>query len=243
MIITKLIDKCYQPLVEDVEGYFSRSEAVLQEDRNTIKCIDFNKEKLVIKSYSIPNALNQFIYTYWRKPKASRAYEFGLKIAKFTPKVVAKIEHYQPKITKSFLICEYFEADFNLQMPLFRNHKDRVNMLKKFAEFVFELHENDILHQDLSPGNVLIKIKNDDTYEFKIIDINRMIFKTPTTKERAKNFNKLWADDADLALILSAYADLAGFDGNFTELGLKYNNQNKAIKTRKRNLKELLKLW
>ncbi|NYT27516.1 MAG: hypothetical protein H0A76_06205 [Candidatus Thiodubiliella endoseptemdiera] len=113
----------------------------------------------------------------------------------------------------------------------------------KFAEFIYQLHQNNILHQDLSPGNILIK-KNQLGYEFKIIDINRMNFKILNLQQRAKNFNKLWADDIDLGVILKAYAKLAKFDEvSFVQLGVKYNQQNKARKTRKRKIKQVLGLW
>jgi hypothetical protein len=35
-----------------------------------------------------------------------------------------------------------------------------------------------------------------------------MYFKTLSSQDRAKNFNKLWANDIDLSVILKAYARL-----------------------------------
>ena len=220
--------------------YFSQSNVVLQDDRNTIKVVEFNNEPLVIKSFKRPHPLNRFIYSYLKKSKARRAYEFALKIPEFTPKAIAYIEYSSSTLlTNSYFICEKFDADFNMQAPLFQHHPDKTNILRQFAQFVFQLHGAQILHQDLSPGNILIGI-NDSGYEFQIIDINRMVFKPPSIRQRAKNFSKLWANDDDLRLMLKVYASMTGLGSRFIELGLKYNQQNKARKTRKRKIKQAI---
>ncbi len=241
MIKQQLTSKNYTPFVEEIEKYFSQSDIVLQDDRNTIKEVEFNSKAFVIKSYKVPNAINSFIYTYLKKSKAWRAYEYGLKISKFTPKVIARVEYFQPLLKQSYLVCEKFDADFNMQTPLFKQHPDKNILLKQFAQFVLELHNNNIIHHDLSPGNVLIK-KNKRGYKFQIIDINRMIFKVPKVKERAQNFSKLWASDEDLTTILKTYAEVANLDSNFVSMGLAYNQRNKDRKNRKLKIKKALGL-
>jgi len=243
MIKQKIISKKYKPLVDDIERYFFESNVILQNERNMIKVIDFNNESLVIKSYKRPILINSFIYTFFKKSKAFRAYEYGLKISKFTPEVIARIEYFYPFLTKSYLICREFKADFNLQKPLFHNHPDKKEIFSQFATFVYQLHQQNIVHRDLSPGNILV-VKNGEKYQFKIIDINRMSFKNPSKEQRAENFDKLWAHDEDLALILRAYAKLAQFDEDiFIQLGIKCNQKNKDKKTRKRKIKQALGLW
>ncbi|MBC8147630.1 MAG: hypothetical protein H8E98_06565 [Bacteroidetes bacterium] len=241
MIKQQLTSKKYKPFAEEIEKYFSQSGVVLQDDRNTIKEVEFNNEVFVVKSYKVPSAINSFIYTYIKKSKAWRAYEYGLKISNFTPKVIARIESFQPLLGKSYLVCEKFDSDFNMQAPLFEDHPDKNEILKQFAKFVFKLHNNNIIHHDLSPGNVLIK-KNKQGYQFQIIDINRMIFKVPKVKERAQNFSKLWASDEDLTTILKAYAETANLDFNFVSMGLAYNQRNKDRKNRKLKIKKALGL-
>lgn len=239
----QLINSDYQALVDNIDDYFALSDIILQDDRNTIKEVEFNNKVIVVKSYKVLSTINSFIYTYLKKSKAWRAYEYGLRIKEFTPKVIARIEYLSPFLSKSYFICEKFDAEFNLQKPLFYNHLDKKNIFSQFAEFVYKLHEKDIYHNDLSPGNILIK-KNGEKYQFKIIDINRMAFKKLSIKQRAKNFNKLWAHDLDLELILNAYAKLAKFDEeSFVKLGLQYNQKNKNRKTRKRKIKQMLGLW
>jgi serine/threonine protein kinase len=243
VIKQQLINKKYKPLVDNIDRYFMESNVVLQDDRNMIKVIDFNNESLVIKSYKKPSFFIGFIYTFVQKSKAWRAYEYGLRISEFTPGVIARIEYLNPLLSKSYLICEKFEAEFNLQKPLFYNHPDKEAIFSQFAEFVYELHQQDIFHKDLSPGNILIK-KSGEKYQFKIIDINRMSFKKLSKRQRAENFNKLWAHDSDLELMLKVYAKSAQFDEeSFVRLGLEFNQKNKDRKTRKRKIKQALGLW
>jgi len=241
VIKQQLTSKKYKPFVEEIEKYFSQSDIVLQDDRNTIKEVEFNNKVFVVKSYKVPGTINSFIYTYLKKSKAWRAYEYGLKISKFTPRVIARIEYFQPLLGKSYLICEKFDADFNMQIPLFKQHPDKNILLKQFAQFVLELHNNNIIHHDLSPGNVLIK-KDKQGYQFQIIDINRMIFKVSKIKERAQNFSKLWASDEDLTTILKTYAEVANLDDKFIQMGLAYNQRNKDRKNRKLKIKKALGL-
>ncbi len=65
------------------------------------------------------------------------------------------------------------------------------------------LHKNNILHLDYSPGNILIK-EADGRHIFKIVDINRMIFKNLSLDERLKNFYMLWAKDEDMMNFVSS---------------------------------------
>jgi len=110
-------------------------------------------------------------------------------------------------------------------------------VLKLFAQFTFNLHNSGIVHQDFSPGNILIK-KLDDTYEFKIVDVNRMVFSTLSMEERARNLSKLWASDENLSIIAGEYARLASFDRiDFFKKALFYSNEHKQKKEFYKRLK------
>jgi len=54
VIKQQLTSKNYKPFVEEIEKYFSQSDVVLQDDRNTIKEVEFNNEIFVVKSYKVP---------------------------------------------------------------------------------------------------------------------------------------------------------------------------------------------
>jgi serine/threonine protein kinase len=44
-----------------------------------------------------------------------------------------------------------------MQAPLFINHPNKQTIFEQFAAFVYQLHQHNIFHRDLSPGNILIK--------------------------------------------------------------------------------------
>jgi hypothetical protein len=240
----QLINNDYQLLFSQIDQYFSSSHNVLHNARNKIKEVDFNREPLIVKSFKKPSLIRSFIYSYLAPSKAKRAYNFGLKIAPFTPAVIGYIEDYNYGLLgNSYLINKKFDADFTIRPVLLDdNFPDREIIFKSFAEFVYQLHQYNVFHKDLSPGNILIK-KRQQEYEFKIVDINRMRFKPLSLKSRAKNFNKLWANDADLTLMLKAYAGFSQIDeAVFVCLGVRYNNNNKNNKTRKHKIKRTLRL-
>ena len=69
-----------------------------------------------------------------------------------------------------------------------------------------------------------------------------MSFEVLSTKQKAQNFSKLWADNEDLSTILKAYAQVANLDQKFINLGLFYNQRNKNRKNRKLKIKKALGL-
>jgi len=93
------------------------------------------------------------------------------------------------------------------------------------------------MHQDYSPGNILVK-KEKDGYTFKIIDLNRMKFTVPTTEQRLLAFSKLWASENDLAIIIKEYANLLGIS---SEQAIQTAQKASQKHKDKKNLKKRLK--
>lgn len=230
----------YQGLVDEVEQYFAASTELIHDARNQIKNIDFQGERLAVKSFKVPHLLNRIVYSFFRDSKAKKSYAFSQKIDQFTPKAIAYIENYQRGLlSTSYFISQQFDFDFDIRRPLLEDDfADRVNIFKQFSAFVYRLHEDNILHLDLSPGNILIKRDDAGQYQFKIVDINRMKFTSLSENKRAKNFSKLWANDEDLTVMLSEYAVLAAYDQDaFIQCGLRANQRNKNIINFKKRLK------
>ena len=70
--------------------------------------------------------------------------------------------------------------------------------------------------------------KDENGYLFKIVDINRMVFKALSLEERLKNFNKLWANDKDLMVIIDRYAELLNEDkSRCKNMAIAYNQKHK----------------
>jgi len=230
----------FKDFLLQIESYFTTStKESIHKARNELKIIPFNNLSTVVKSFKVPHLLNRFIYTYFRDSKAKKSYEYSLKIGDFTPKPIGYIEFYQSGLLhKSYFISEEFAYDFTIREPLLdANFPDKESVFKAFASFTYKLHEKGILHKDYSPGNILIK-KEANSYTFKIVDINRMEFKALTQDERLQNFDKLWAKDDDLRIIIKEYAKIANMnESEAVTKALRYSQKLKDFKNMKKRLK------
>lgn len=224
--------------IKNITTIFKGKNKTIHKARNELKIIEINKIQTVVKSFKKPNFINQIIYSFFRKSKAKKSYEYALKIKDFTPQPIAYIEFYNYSLLKnSYFISEYFHYDFTIREPLLQNNfPEREKIFRAFAHFTFQLHNNNILHNDYSPGNILIK-KENDNYIFKIVDINRMSFKSLSLQERAKNFSQLWADDEILLIMINEYEKYYPTNIKFKQNVLYFSNQHKKRKNFKKRLK------
>jgi len=235
----KVISTEYRDLIQNIKYYFNEASIVLQKARNEIRVISFNKEETVVKSFKIPHVLNKIVYTFFRDSKAKKSYLYSMKILPFVPKPIGYIEYRKfALLDESYFICERFNYDFTIREVLLdKDFKDKRAIFKAFARFTHDLHEANIEHLDYSPGNILIK-KRDDKYIFKIIDINRMTFRTLNTNERLENFSKLWAKDEDLKSIVRFYNEYMHIDEvKAIDIALKASQKHKDKKNFKKRLK------
>jgi serine/threonine protein kinase len=237
--LNKTFFECKEFLL-DIDSHFTNSDTKsIHKARNELKIIPCNRLSTVVKSFKVPHLLNRLVYTFFRDSKAKKSYEYSLKIGDFTPKPIGYIEFYSSGLlAKSFFINEEFKYDFTIREPLLESDfEDKEAVFKAFAAFTYALHQNGILHKDYSPGNILIK-KEQDGYTFKVVDINRMEFKELTPDERLQNFDKLWAKDDDLRIIIKEYAKIADMDENEAiTKALRYSQKLKDFKNMKKRLK------
>lgn len=200
-----------KPFIENIDQYFQASSEVLYDQRNVIRVVNYENEDYVVKAFKVPNLVNRFAYRYLRSSKAKRSFQYSLKIgAELTPEPIAYIEqNKKAMLATSFYISKYFKYDHSIHEVLINKElENRSQILKEFADFTFKLHELEILHHDYSHGNILIKESDNsgENYEFKIIDVNRMEFKSLDLKSRLENFARIKADNDDMAIIIGQYA-------------------------------------
>jgi serine/threonine protein kinase len=235
----KSVKSRYEEFLKNIKSYFENEKKSIHKARNEIKIINFENEDLVVKSFKIPNPINKIVYTFFKDSKAKKSYENSIEIMDFAPKAIGYIEFKKfGLLDNSYFVSEAFKYDFSIREPLLDDDfMDRKAIFAAFAKFTFDLHEKGILHLDYSPGNILVK-KEEDSYTFKIVDINRMEFKTLSQDERVKNFAKLWAKDEDLKLIVKEYCKFAKYDEeSCADLALKYSQNHKDRKNAKKRLK------
>lgn len=241
MIKYKLVDNNLKNLKEfvlNIKQKFSSNTQTIHKARNELKIISFNEINTVVKSFKVPNIINQIAYSFFRDSKAKKSYDYSIKIKEFTPSPLGFIEFYSFGLLKeSYFISEQFDYDFTIREPLLdKDFPQKEEIFKAFARFTLQLHDNEIFHNDYSPGNILIK-KEGENFIFKIVDINRMKFFQLSQEQRAKNFSKLWASDEILTIMAQEYQKHYKCDEEFTKQVLYFSNQNKKVKNFKKRLK------
>lgn len=230
----------YNDLIKNIRVYFSESKTSIWDKRNKIKTIFFDKEDITIKSFKIPHFINKIVYTFLRPSKAERSYHNSMKILEFVPKPIGYTEYTKfGFLHDSYFLSEKYAYDFTIREPLIQdNFEDRENIFKQFAAFTHALHLKGVVHLDYSPGNILIKKMSDHTYEFKIIDVNRMEFKMLSQEEKLESFSKLWARDEDLMHIIRSYIHFIDMDEEKAiSIALNASQKHKDKKNFKKRLK------
>ena len=233
-------EKTFTDLLKNVNKYFSKSNNFIHQARNEIKIINYENKNLVVKSFKIPNFINKLVYTFFKDSKAKKSYNNSLRLGDFCPQPVGYLEFYKSKLLeKSFYISENFEFDFTIREPLLEvDFPEKREIFREFAKFCFKLHKQNIIHLDFSPGNILIK--KGETFEFKIVDVNRMRFQKLSLNQRALSFAKLWAKEEDLKIILNEYQKFYK-DGDLIELALIESQKHKNRVNFKKKIKQRLK--
>jgi serine/threonine protein kinase len=217
MSIQYLINSKYEKNLKDfilnIQDYFKDNKQIIHKARNEIKIIEFQNKKYVVKSFKKPSYLKAIYYTK-NSSKAKRSYEYSMKLGEFTPEPIGYIEFYEDnRLCDSYYLSEYFEYDYTIKEPLrTEGFENKEEVLKEFAVFSSKLHDSGVLHQDYSAGNILIKKDDNGKYIFKIVDVNRMVFKELSLDERLKNFDMLWASDECMTVITSQYAKINNLD-------------------------------
>ncbi len=241
----EVTDHRFEKLLINIKTYFEEKEnKILFQQRNTIKLIEYNNKKYVVKSFKIPHLLNQTVYRFFRASKAQRSYKNSVKLGELnimTPKPIGYIEFPSLFLFKeSYYVSEFFDYDFEIRAVFKDKHfEDRENILKKFIEFSYELHNRGVYHIDYSPGNILIK-KSDNGYIFSIIDVNRMKFMEFDDNLRMKSLMKLTNNAKDNKFMAEYYAKISNKDKNlfFNKLKFYLTEQQKYLDNKKR-LKKL----
>ena len=231
--------------IKNIKTYFDQEQNhIIYNKRNIIKIIEFENQKYVVKSFKKPHLLNQIVYRFWRDSKAKRSFDNSIhlqRIGVHTPRPIGYIEFpTRFRFLDSFYISVFFDFDFEIR-AVFKNKefKDRENILKKFIEFTYNLHQKGVHHIDYSPGNILIK-KVDNQYIFSIIDVNRMKFLEFDNELRMKSLSKLTKDSNDNAFMARYYSKISKIDEEILIESLKsaIEEEQKYLENKKR-LKKL----
>ena len=217
---------------------------VVYDSRNRVARFVVDGLTLMVKRYKRVNAIQQVVYTFFRKTKAERAYRFALEFLQRgidTPQPVAYIEerHHGLFTTGYFVSLEVAGTETSL---LLREVKDYpANLAEAVARQVVFMHSRGVLHGDLNLSNFLCQTneqsagneKQEDAYHFCMIDTNRSHFvncpaaqegqsKTegwetfPSDRECMQNMVRLTHRRDLYEDLIRRYARLRGWDADVT---------------------------
>ncbi|PZW40542.1 lipopolysaccharide kinase (Kdo/WaaP) family protein [Mesonia algae] len=217
-------------------------------DRNVIKLFEINNAVVNVKSFKIPNLINQIAYRFFRKSKAQRSFEYAQHLEKLnigTPKPIAYFEESTLLFFKSsYYVSEHLDCDLTYrELTRDLNFPHHEEILRAFTRFTYQLHEHNVLFLDHSPGNTLIKL-NDGDYQFYLVDLNRMNFKSLSLEERIKNFARLTIHKEMVKVMSDEYAKCVGENKNkIFEMMWSDTQKFQEKFYRKRRLKKKIKFW
>lgn len=230
-----------------IENFDSKGK-VLAEGRNEIRIFENDAEQFNIKSFRIPSTVNKIAYRFFRKSKAQRSFEYASILEEKgigTPAPVAYFENPSSVFFReSFYVCKHLQAHLTFRElvtdPGFPDHE---NILRAFTRFTYDLHQKNIQFLDHSPGNTLI-IKAEKSYEFFLVDLNRMNFKELNFEERMQNFSRLTPKEEMVKIMANEYAALIEkSEAEVFEKMWFYTEQFQHKFQRKKALKKKLKFW
>ncbi|WP_460218477.1 lipopolysaccharide kinase InaA family protein [Psychroserpens sp. MEBiC05023] len=217
------------------------------QDRNSLKLFDLDGKIINVKSFRVPNLINQIAYRFFRKSKAQRSFEYGQRLKALgigTPEPIAYFEFKTGLFFKnSYYISEQLEPDCTYRELKQPDYPNRDEILKAFTRFTYQLHENNVYFLDHSPGNTLVKTV-DDGYAFYLVDLNRMQFQPLDFDTRIKNFAKLATKAPVVRIMSNEYAKCISRDPEEVySLMWHYTKSFQDDYQRRRRLKKKLKFW
>lgn len=215
-----------RPFVESLPRTFPRSGRTLHAQRNTVKAFRAAGIDVVVKRYKRPDPLHAFIYTYFVRSKARRAYTHAERLLAAgidTPRPVAWCErHRRGVLTESYLVTLRTDSIPLSQAAARFPEESARQVIDAFARFAVRLHEAGIEHQDFNHANILYRpdAQAADGFRFQLIDINRMRFHDrPLSMRRCMvNLRRLSCPAPAFVGILDRYAELRGWNMDDTLL-------------------------
>ncbi len=213
--VINTVYKALTSFIEQLDGQFNSSGETIYKVRNEVKVVEVDGLRLNVKGFKVPNLINRLAYSYIRRSKARRSFEYASRLVSCgvkTPVPVAWIEIYENGfISRSYYVCLQYNYDFTIRDVLLDKVGGKREILKAFTRYTIEtLHRNGVFHLDYSPGNILIKREENGTFEFSLIDLNRMKFVAINWEKGLENLKQLHTSEENYHIIGEAYGEFTG---------------------------------
>lgn len=198
-----------------IDSEFASGTLVQQGNRNTLRRFTLGGADVVVKHFGRPNPFNRLVYSFLRKPKGLRAYEYAFRVrnAGFdTPEPIAYLERRRMGLVADAYFIST-ECPYKRRFYEFGNARveDCEDIVRAFARVAAAFHEAGMLHRDFSPGNILFDNVGGE-WKFAFVDINRMSFATVSVEKGCRNFARLWGQLGFFRVIADEYAKMRNAD-------------------------------
>lgn len=236
-------------IINCIANYNTSGMSIYDGNRNGIKIFNIENDVINIKSFKKPHFINKVIYSFFRKTKARRSYEYAtilLEKGIGTPQPIAYFENSDAiGLLDSYYVSEQVLCDLTYRELNKEDYPDGENILRQFTKFTFDMHQKGIEFLDHSPGNTLIKNEGNGKYSFYLVDLNRMNFhQNIDFQTRMKNLSRLTSKKGIVAIMSDEYAKLSGEDKDLVfETMWKATQDFQYRFNRKKRIKRQLKFW
>lgn len=204
----------YSSRIVEIPSEFDNSGETIHNKRNVVKIITgADGEPWVVKRFKRPNFIQRVVYSFFRKSKARRAFEYArylLDNGISTPAPVAFMELKQGGLLN---YC-YFVSTLAQGESCWILNDDGADrgLAHAVAQCMVSLHEKGFIHGDPNLTNFLYK-KREGGYDICVIDLNRSkIISNPSQEECLDNFMRVTHNPSAMQLIVGEYAKIRGWD-------------------------------
>lgn len=183
--------------------------------RNALKLFTVGDSTINIKSFKKPHLINGFIYRFFRPSKAARSFTYAHKLLEKGILTPAPIAYFEKRrllgFKESYYVSEHLDYDITYRELVHDSpYVGNAKMLQEMGAFTYNLHHNEIHFLDHSVGNTLIKIHDDKSFSFYLVDLNRMRFGPMSFIKRMKNFERLSKYDDHIRFMAEGYTAASG---------------------------------
>ncbi len=216
VVINPKYEQARSNILQLIESFETKGKTI-HEGRNIVKSFQTDYGEWIIKRYKKPLFFQRFIYTFFRKSKAERAYIFAGKLHSLgveTPEGIAYAEDTKDGLMSYCYFTSTACTYSALYSVLVENTDYDKNLVKALARFFKELHSKGFLHGDSNLNNILYTTGKQQTdFKFAVIDTNRSKFKKKLThSECLDNFKRTTHRRDLLEDLITQYAILQNWD-------------------------------
>ena len=220
-----VVDEQYQHLTDEIGRLPQRMDdgegEVVYDSRNRVVRFVIDGQPMMVKRFKRVNAVQQVVYTFFRKTKAERAFLFAKEFLRRgidTPQPVAYMEerHHGLFTTGYFVSLETPGTETSLLLREVQDYPK--DLAEAVARQVVLMHSRGVLHGDLNLSNFLCISSPLTSHHFTMIDTNRSHFTDgmPTDEQCLQNMVRLTHRRDLYEDLVRRYALLRGWDADAT---------------------------